>query len=213
VTGVATQRITSGAAGDTPLTRSLTQESVRRLAQLAGVAAKAPAERPLSPGALVSRLHDAPFTAAKELSNGTSPILAAPVFTAVPLAAAAPRGEVGEISIKFSGPDKSDVIAYYVFATAADAAQWFAPGLEPTGTTATGPIDSSGFSETTRCSTFTYTTPPPPGAAACYGVAGNVVVKALTTTGSSVSVGNNDLTVTMQRMVLFHLNRVAGRRP
>ena len=212
VTGVATQRITSGAAGNTPLTRSLTQESVRRLARLAGAAGKPPAGRPLSPRTLASRLHSAGFTAAEMLSNGSSAILSTPINTVVPPGAGAPHGELSEISVKFSGPDKSDDIAYYVFATAADAVRWFAPGLEPTGTTVAGPIDSSGFSETTRCSTFNFSTPPPPGAATCYSLAGNVVVRTFTTTGNSAPVGNDDLTVTMQRMALFHLYRITGRQ-
>ena len=212
VTGVATQRITSRSAGNTPLTKSLTQESVRRLARLAGGTSTRASGAALPPNVLASRLHSAGFPASERLSTGSSPILSAPVYSTVALGATPPPGELREIAIHFSGPDANDHIAYYVFATPHDAASWFAPGLHPTGTTTGSPIDSASFSEPTRCSTFSFTKPPPPGAIACYSLVGNVIVQTYTSSGNSQPLGNTNLTLTMQQMALFHLYRVVGRR-
>jgi hypothetical protein len=211
VTDVATQRITTAPAGNTPLTKSLIRDSVRTVARIAAGSTPPTTGARLSPDALAGRLLAAHFTAREMLSPGTPWAVTSPTYTDISLGANRPRGEQREVSVHFSGPDKYDNIAYYIFRSDAAAAKWMDLGLEPTGSTSTGSIDSSGFNEDTRCSTFHYATPPA-GASACYSLVGNVVIEAYTGGGTSAQAANNDLTVTMQRMGLFHLYRVIGRR-
>jgi len=156
------------------LSATLTRDAIRHLARAAAATSRLPAPAPpgtRSPNQLLRLLLAGPPPGA------FLPGLAAPTvqkFAAI----GAPAGllEGSFVSNTFHTHD-STYLSFYVFATRKDARSWFKTDPIPSGSTVGGSIDSSGFSQTTRCGTYSKKIGLATDAvAACYVAWGDVIV-------------------------------------
>jgi len=111
--------------------------------------------------------------------------------------------------------DSSAYIQYYVFDTAADASTWYGgTGLIPgSDAVKVSSIDSSGFSQTANCATYTSpktSTSPEFGDAFCSILDGDVVVATRTSVASTTAFGDENLAVMLARQGIINIDLLDG---
>jgi len=200
-------------ATDSRLASILTRAAVRHLQVVASSSPRTTASVPpgsLSPTALFAQL-DSSSPKSYLLPDG----LPTPVVTESSAGANPPQGLVNGSSVELSvtGPDTyGDAIDYvnlYVFDSAQDAASWYGIGLTPIGSSHTGNIDSSGFSQPASCGTYSVgptSTTSALGISFCVVLEGDVVMSSETEMDSTSAYGNQDLAVVLARMGIMYLD-------
>jgi hypothetical protein len=204
-------------ATDSRLASVLTRATVHHLQAVASSSPRSTPPVPpgsLSPAALFTQLDTSapnsyllpagfPTPVVGEISGGTTP----------------PQGLVNGSVVQFSvsGPDTygdtTDYVDLYVFDSAQDAASWYGIGLTPIGSTRTGSLDSSGFSQNASCGTYSVgatSTTSAAGISSCVVLDGDAVVSSETEVESSSSYGNQDLAVVLVRMAIMDLDLTDG---
>lgn len=116
------------------------------------------------------------------------------------------------IQVTLQGPDHGDYIHFFVFGSPQEAQSWFNQNLEPTGSTKTGPVDSSGFSQRSYCGTYSRGAaqqfPKATGFSVCYVLWGNVVIEGETQSIVHKHAANNNMAVTLARMGVIYLDQI-----
>src|SRR5260221_634220 len=193
------------------LTRTLARDTIRHLQDSARKTHKAALPPPpahLTPNALFSQLDQSSFNPAWLPAGSTSPTVQAYADRNTP-----PPGLLNRsyIQVTLQGPDHGDYIDFYVFGSPREAQSWFNIVLRPTGSTKTGPIDSSGFSQRSYCGTYSRGAsqqfPKAAGISACYVLWGNVVINGQTQSIVNKQAADNNMAVTLTRMGVIYLDQ------
>jgi hypothetical protein len=194
---------------DTPATgvdlaATLTRDAIRHLARAAAATSRLPAPAPpgtRSPEQLQRLLLSGPpDQAVLPFGVGTPTVQKFPVTDA-------PSGllDGSFVSNTFHTSDYGDYLAFYVFASRKDARAWFGTDLRPTGSTVGPSINSSGFSQTARCGTYSKT---PAVISACYVAWGDVIAISESwrlSTAKTPLLDNENLAVALARTAVSDL--------
>jgi len=193
------------------LTTTLARDAIRHLQDVARKTPKAalpPPPGPLTPGGLFNRLDQSSFNPAWLTTTLTSPTVQTYRNATIP--AGLVNGSY--ILVTLRGPDHGDYIHFFVFGSPQEAQSWFNQNLEPTGSTKTGPVDSSGFSQRSYCGTYSRGAsqqfPKATGFSVCYVLWGNVVIEGETQSIVNKHVANNNMAVTLARMGVIYLDQI-----
>ena len=184
------------------LSTTLVDDAIRHLASVAGATSRSPMLAP--PGSRT------PAQLFRLLLSGPPASALLPFGVGTPdvrelSATDAPTGllDGSFASLTFHTSDYADYLSFYVFASGQDARSWFSTNLRPSGSTVGVSIDSSGFSQTTHCGTYSKTLPSTSVViAACYVLWGHTIVASESwrvPTASTPLVDNENLAVTLAR--------------
>jgi hypothetical protein len=190
------------AATGIDLSSTLVRDAIRHLSRVAGGTSQSPLGEPpgsRTPQQLLQLLSGGPPSSALlPFGVGTPTVQQLPVTDA-------PGGLVNGsfASLTFNTSDYADYLSFYVFTSGKDARSWFGTDLRPTGSTVGASIDSSGFSQTSHCGTYSKKlTSSFAVISACYVVWGDVVVASESwriPTASTPLSDNENLAVTLAR--------------
>jgi hypothetical protein len=198
---------------DTPATgvdlaATLTRDAIRHLASAAAATSRLPAPAPpgtRSPQQLQRLLLSGPPDhAVLPFGVGTPTVQKFAVTDA-------PGGllDGSFVSNTFHTGDYGDYLAFYVFASRKDAKTWFGTDLRPSGSTVGPSINSSGFSQTARCGTYSKAeTSATAVISACYVAWGDVIAISESwrlSTAKTPLLDNENLAVALARTAVSDL--------
>jgi hypothetical protein len=184
------------------LSATLTRDAIRHLASVAAATSRLAAPAPpgtRSPKELLRLLlAGPPASALLPFGVGTPTVQK---FSAN----GAPTGllDGSFVSDTFHTKDYADYLSFYVFYSRQDARSWFNTDLRPSGSTVGVSVDSSGFSQTTHCGTYSKKLKSTSAViTACYIAWGDVIVASESwriPTATTPLVDNENLAVTLAR--------------
>ncbi len=197
---------------DDRLAATLAGDAIRQLAKVANSTSDTPVEPPpgsLAPDAQFEQILNQPFTV------GWLPAgLSSPSVQEQDVGTGGPTGLISNSRIvaTFNGSNSQDFLDFYVFDSGQDALTWFNPPPTPVGSTKTGAINSSGFSQQSACGE--YVEPPANGAtqevnlSECDILWGNIVIAANVPSTSATQTESDYLAVNLARAGLIYVDAI-----